>query len=124
MQKGSSRSVEHQVSPVPPFGQGRTDFALNTASVGVDLRPDHRETVHRLGVEVLDALVPDLGHAQGSKSPKYTGLSSSRSTKVSLSLSALHLIQPGRLPLPMSRGSSLERISANAGTLYGEPGTP
>ncbi|GBP34576.1 hypothetical protein EVAR_85296_1 [Eumeta japonica] len=49
---------------VPPFRQGRTDFALYSASVGVDLRPDHCKTVHCLEVEVLDALVPDLGHVR------------------------------------------------------------
>ncbi|GBP16330.1 hypothetical protein EVAR_9925_1 [Eumeta japonica] len=49
---------------VPPLHQGRTDSAFNTATVGINARPDDDETVHRLGVEVLDALVPDLGHVR------------------------------------------------------------
>ncbi|GBP96741.1 hypothetical protein EVAR_77676_1 [Eumeta japonica] len=75
VQKGSSRSVEYQVSSRPAIRSGRTDFALNTASVGVDLRPDHRETVHRLEVEVRRSRTRSRARAQGEASRRNTRVS-------------------------------------------------
>ncbi|GBP47703.1 hypothetical protein EVAR_14233_1 [Eumeta japonica] len=56
VQKGSSWSVEYQVS-APSHHSVRAAPAFYSACVGIDLRPDYCETVHCLGVKVLDALI-------------------------------------------------------------------
>ncbi|GBP43380.1 hypothetical protein EVAR_34296_1 [Eumeta japonica] len=50
---------------MPPFRQSCADFAVDSAYVGVDGRFDYGETVQGLGIQVLDALVSDLGHVRG-----------------------------------------------------------
>ncbi|GBO98730.1 hypothetical protein EVAR_72721_1 [Eumeta japonica] len=52
---------------IPPFNQGCTDLALDSASVGVDVRFNYGETVQSLGIQVLDAIVSDLGHVRDVK---------------------------------------------------------
>ncbi|GBP30886.1 hypothetical protein EVAR_91627_1 [Eumeta japonica] len=49
---------------VLPLRQGCTDFVYDSASVGINMRPDHCETVQNLTVQVLDALIPDLGQVR------------------------------------------------------------
>ncbi|GBP30783.1 hypothetical protein EVAR_82525_1 [Eumeta japonica] len=63
VQKGSSRSVKYQVSSSSRHSV-RVDFALDSASVGVNVRPDYSKTVQSLGVQVLDALVLSFGHVR------------------------------------------------------------
>ncbi|GBP01672.1 hypothetical protein EVAR_90462_1 [Eumeta japonica] len=117
--RAEGSGVEYQVSSPSRHSVRGTDFALNTASVGVDLRPDHRETVHRL--ESGRRSRTDLGHVRGvSKSPKYGSLELPVD-KVSPKSFALHLIQPGRLPHPyVERAASKDQRGMQG--LCGEPG--
>ncbi|GBP51706.1 hypothetical protein EVAR_96257_1 [Eumeta japonica] len=46
--------------PVSPFSQGRTDFAFNSATVGINVQPDDVELVNRCRIQVLHALEPEL----------------------------------------------------------------
>ncbi|GBO98338.1 hypothetical protein EVAR_84199_1 [Eumeta japonica] len=73
------------------------------------------------GVEVLDALVPISGTRAVKQVAEIHGSLELPVDKVSLSLFALHLIQPGRLPHPYVERKQPRRISAVQGTLYGEP---
>ncbi|GBP47143.1 hypothetical protein EVAR_36968_1 [Eumeta japonica] len=51
----------------PAIPSGPHDFVFYSASVGVHMQSDHCEMVNCLGVQVLDALMPDLGHVRRVK---------------------------------------------------------
>ncbi|GBP03307.1 hypothetical protein EVAR_2706_1 [Eumeta japonica] len=59
---------------VSPFRKGRTNFAFYSASVGVDLRPNQCETVHYLGVKVLELSYPISSKSAGA-TLRWTALS-------------------------------------------------
>ncbi|GBP80893.1 hypothetical protein EVAR_52197_1 [Eumeta japonica] len=99
---------------VPPFRQSRADFIFDFAAVGINVRPDYGESVHRCRIQVLHALELKLGTCAGcGNSQKSTGLSRFRSAHMSLKFFPRFTSYNQAASLTfMSRGSSLERISA------------